>query len=249
MPVEMNDKATKIQANVRPLVKNIAVTTTPLLQDIGVQLSSNIIYAFSPTAYVQQLPSGNYLVSITDKNGTTTAQIPRVNDEYIAQIINEYFSSRSVISDFLEEYNNEEESRAQIQNLILNAVSSLNEQITSLTNLVNRLQNEKVSFQIDSKENWDSQTLLVSEKDTVYFYTNYKTKTLGNDTVQNIPGIKIGDGSAYLIDLPFIGQNPDFEQHIRNTVIHITSQERTTWNDKVSCEVAQNDNQNLMFFY
>ena len=138
MPVEMNDKATKIQANVRPLVKNIAVTTTPLLQDIGVQLSSNIIYAFSPTAYVQQLPSGNYLVSITDKNVTTTAQIPRVNDEYIAQIINEYFSSRSVISDFLEEYNNEEESRALIQNLILNAVSSLNEQITSLTNLVNR---------------------------------------------------------------------------------------------------------------
>ena len=43
MPVEMNDKATKIQANVRPLVKNIAVTAIPLLQDIEVQLSSNIV--------------------------------------------------------------------------------------------------------------------------------------------------------------------------------------------------------------
>lgn len=36
---------------------------------------SGIIYAYSPTAKIELLPNGNYLITITDKNGTTTAEI------------------------------------------------------------------------------------------------------------------------------------------------------------------------------
>lgn len=36
---------------------------------------SGIIYAYSPSAKIERLDNGNYLITITDKDGTTTAEI------------------------------------------------------------------------------------------------------------------------------------------------------------------------------
>ena len=50
-------------------------------------------------------------------------------------------------------------------------------------------------------------------------------------------GLKIGDGKAYVIDLPFLNDTSgiDFDQHINNTTIHITNEEREFWNNKINC--------------
>lgn len=60
-------------------------------------------------------------------------------------------------------------------------------------------------------------------------YTDYRLDEEGNA----VPGIKIGDGNAYLIDAPFM--DTDIIDHINNHTIHITEEERQFWNNKVRC--------------
>ena len=50
----------------------------------------------------------------------------------------------------------------------------------------------------------------------------------------NEPGIKIGDGNAYVADLPFIDDT--IQAHINNSAIHITTEERNFWNNKLNCD-------------
>ena len=92
----------------------------------------------------------------------------------------------------------------------------------------------------DTKQGWDSQTDLISEKDAVYIYTDYDTDEHGN----NIPGIKIGDGLGYLIDAPFLDAN--MQKHILDNIIHITQQEREFWNNKVTAFLSEISNETLI---
>lgn len=92
----------------------------------------------------------------------------------------------------------------------------------------------------DTKQGWDSQIDLVSEKDAVYIYTDYDTDEYGN----NIPGIKIGDGLGYLIDAPFLDAN--MQKHILDNIIHITQQEREFWNNKVTAFLSEVSNETLI---
>ena len=82
---------------------------------------------------------------------------------------------------------------------------------------------------------WATQTNLVSEKDVIYVYIDHQT----NDG-KNIPGIKIGDGLAYVVDLPFADEM--YINHIANTDIHITTEERTKWNKAITASVEDSEN-------
>lgn len=56
-------------------------------------------------------------------------------------------------------------------------------------------------------------------------------------------GLKIGDGNAYIVDLPFIGDSlieriwDALNEHINNQTIHVTQEEKDFWNDKINCDV------------
>lgn len=73
---------------------------------------------------------------------------------------------------------------------------------------------------------WQSLTSLVSVKGTIYVWSDYKTED-GED----IPAIKIGDGLAYVVDLPFATQG-------------ITLAQINNWNNKVSVRIS---GENLFF--
>lgn len=92
-----------------------------------------------------------------------------------------------------------------------------------------------------STASWNSQPQLVSQVGYIYIYSDYKQDGEGN----NIPGIKVGDGNAYLIDLPFSTKLID--EHIANAVIHITQAERDFWNNKVTCYIDDNNITRLVF--
>lgn len=81
----------------------------------------------------------------------------------------------------------------------------------------------KVIF--NTTENWDADTTTVSEENTLYIYTDYQTTESGN-----ILGIKIGDGKAFIVDLPF--SDTIMQQHMANTDIHVTPEEKAFWNSK-----------------
>ncbi len=76
---------------------------------------------------------------------------------------------------------------------------------------------------------WNAQSTLESEANTLYIYTDRAVDSLGNA----IAGIKVGDGNAYLVDLPFTDNI--LMDHIADTTRHITSEEREFWNNKVRC--------------
>ena len=69
------------------------------------------------------------------------------------------------------------------------------------------------------------------------------TDSEGNITY--IPGIKIGDGLAYLIDLPFT--DSELIDHINNTTIHVTAEEKNFWNNKNRVFISPQDEENLIF--
>lgn len=102
----------------------------------------------------------------------------------------------------------------------------------------------------DTTNNWNTYSGLISEKNAVYVYTDYKQVSIGNN-VKLIPGIKIGDGSAYLIDLPFItdSNTQTIANHIADTQIHTNSVEKGYWNNKVTCNIDQEDSENLIFSF
>ena len=90
---------------------------------------------------------------------------------------------------------------------------------------------------------WNSKPGLITENNTIYIYTDYRQEERQGEIV-NIPGLKIGDGLAYLIDIPFIDE--DFRNHIEDTVIHVTAAEKALWNDKVRALLDNEDEENLM---
>lgn len=95
-------------------------------------------------------------------------------------------------------------------------------------------------WRFGTTEYWNSDPSLLSDYGTVYVYTDYFT-------VDNtpVPNFKIGDGTSYLIDQPFVTAKID--EHINDQVRHITAEERQKWNNKVSVALSPSDPENLMF--
>lgn len=89
-------------------------------------------------------------------------------------------------------------------------------------------------------EEWSAQTTLVSKPGALYIYTD-RMVSHG----KNIPGFKVGDGNAYVVDLPF-SDDPYYE-HIMNTVIHVTQEDKDYWSDKVTCYVDSETPELLIF--
>lgn len=88
---------------------------------------------------------------------------------------------------------------------------------------------------------WDAQTTTPSIEGAIYIYSDHDKDGSNND----IPGIKVGTGNAYVPDLPFIDYK--YDAHLADTVSHITAAERTAWNGKVRCYIDNNNTENLVF--
>ncbi len=93
----------------------------------------------------------------------------------------------------------------------------------------------------NTSEYWNSHPQLMSKRGYVYVYSDYKRDKQNRD----IAGIKVGDGLAYLIDMPFIDEL--YLEHIEDENIHITSEERNAWNEKVRCYIDPNNENKLIF--
>lgn len=76
----------------------------------------------------------------------------------------------------------------------------------------------------DTTEMWNSQNKLVAKKGCIYIYNDYQTITNKDGSTTIVPSMKIGDGTSYLIDLPFID--------------NITQEDLDSWNNKVSIDEA-----------
>lgn len=82
-----------------------------------------------------------------------------------------------------------------------------------------------------TKDEWEKDGKAVSEKNHMYVVSDYQTDDDG--TVH--PGIKIGDGKAYIIDLPYISGH-----RVSGSISSedITSEDIKAWNNKVSTSLS-----------
>ena len=101
--------------------------------------------------------------------------------------------------------------------------------------------NTRIQQKRDSTANWNAALGFIPLQGELIIYNDYKTieKEIDGElrTVQ-IPGIKIGDGRAYVQDLPFIDEElrDRIMVHINNPDIHVTLQEKLFWNNKLNVD-------------
>lgn len=107
--------------------------------------------------------------------------------------------------------------------------------------------NTRIMLKRDTTAHWNDARGFVPMAGEVIIYDDYQTKTWQVEEygelvtkTENIPGIKIGDGLAYVQDLPFVDKDlrEKLMTHINNTEIHTTLAEKLFWNNKVNVDDA-----------
>lgn len=97
---------------------------------------------------------------------------------------------------------------------------------------------------------WNEQPSLIAERGAIYVYSDHSSAIVDGQT-KSVPGIKVGDGTSYLLDMPFLdagsgggGGSTDQEilniltDHINNSSIHVSSSDRSFWNGKTRAYVG-----------
>lgn len=87
---------------------------------------------------------------------------------------------------------------------------------------------------------WDSRVSYIPGPGDIIIYSDFKTTEKDGETIY-VPGIKIGTGNAYVQDLAFINDfdSTEIMEHISNTVIHVTQEEKDFWNNKLNVDDMQ----------
>ena len=126
--------------------------------------------------------------------------------------------------------------------LRLNLVEHATEQIRMVSPVSGSFSG-KIS--IDTTEGWNSRLTYVPARGEIIIYSD---RHVIDDV--NYPGIKIGDGNAYVVDLPYFGDDETnrviniINMHINNAEVHVSQEDRAFWNAKLNFEI---ENENLVF--
>ena len=103
--------------------------------------------------------------------------------------------------------------------------------------------NTRIQLKRDTTENWNNTRgfiPLVGEVIVYTDYSSYEKEVHGEIRTILVPGIKIGDGNAYVQDLPFVDKDlrDTLIEHINNMDLHVTLGEKTFWNNKINVDDA-----------
>ena len=92
---------------------------------------------------------------------------------------------------------------------------------------------------MNTSEYWNSRFDFIPGRGALVIYTD----RFHTEDGRAVPGVKIGDGDAYVVDLPFTGgdMDPDLarqlEEHLTDEAAHVSPAERIRWNNKLNCGV------------
>lgn len=108
--------------------------------------------------------------------------------------------------------------------------------------------NTRIKAKHDSTANWDAAIGFIPLNGEIIIYDDFDTKQVeeivDNQVVMktvNIPNIKVGTGNAYVQDLPFVDEQlrDMLIAHINNHNIHVTTQEKEFWSNKINLDDAE----------
>lgn len=110
--------------------------------------------------------------------------------------------------------------------------------------------NSENAIYIDTTENWNSKISFIPNQKDIIIYSDHGHIDDGEGNSIDVPAIKVGDGNAYLIDLPFVGDDSrnqifyEIRRHTENELIHVSQNDRLFWNNKLNCTITDG---NLIF--
>lgn len=110
--------------------------------------------------------------------------------------------------------------------------------------------NARICARRDTTANWNAARSFIPMRGEIIVYTDHGQMDDGYGNTINVPGIKVGDGSAYLVDLPFVGDESryailqELRQHTNDWSIHVTAEDRERWNNKLNYSIYDG---NLVF--
>lgn len=99
------------------------------------------------------------------------------------------------------------------------------------------------SIRYGKTEDWDSDLSFIPKKGQIIVYSD-RGKMMNGDKEVDVPAFKVGDGLAYLVDLPFVGDDQVktimglLRVHTDNTDVHVTLAEKEFWNNKLNYQLA-----------
>lgn len=99
----------------------------------------------------------------------------------------------------------------------------------------------RIKLKRDTTVNWNNARGFIPLEGELIVYNDYATirKIVnGNEQDVVVPAIKIGDGRAYVQDLPFVNDDlrDQILNHINNPEIHVTMAEKLFWNNKLNVD-------------
>ena len=90
--------------------------------------------------------------------------------------------------------------------------------------------NVQIPIVAKTKAEWAVSTSIKSNLGWIYIYIDYR-----QEEDHNIPAIKIGDGNAFVVDLPFFDTG-------------VTESDRQRWDNKVAATLSDSDDENLILY-
>ena len=93
-----------------------------------------------------------------------------------------------------------------------------------------------------SRAYWEARPDFVPSEGQLIVWTDHGSVTDSEGTVTKVPGFKFGDGNAYNLDLPFVGDDvamrmeDALREHAEDMEIHVSSDDRIKWDGKLDVD-------------
>lgn len=100
----------------------------------------------------------------------------------------------------------------------------------------------RLGFEYGTTEHWDEMLGFIPAAGVVVIYSDYHKFDKDGQSVL-VPGLKVGNGEDYLIDLPFVSEDTEtlILEHVADTLSHVSEEDRTRWDNKVNIDESEVD--------
>lgn len=222
-PLRMNESKKIKDKNQTPAVIDLELQIAEEL-DLQFNEGDNLNLGFGAIGNLGVSSDYQTLVNKPKINGTTLEgnyNIPNISDEEIEKIWND------------------------VQYLVENEAYLSQVGLKTYTGKIKEAMDNKTSMSEGTVDYWKEHKLYTPKRNEVVIYLD--AGGIDTDTQKPIPKIKIGDGLAYVSDLPFVDEDltKQIKSHVENEDIHVSTEDRLNWDSKVDCKL---EDDNLIFF-
>ena len=124
------------------------------------------------------------------------------------------------------------------------AIDTATQSSNGLMSALDKIKLDNLIVLTKTTSQWNADISYIPPRGAIIIYSDYSSITNPDtNVVTYIPNIKIGDGNAYCVDLPFLQTDVSTQvlsivnAHAADSSIHTTAAEKSFWNNKLNYEI------------